>query len=137
MPINQAQHQQQQNDLKRALSFATSLKTLAVPSAPESEPSSPHTQMSSSSTHIAEAFAGSPAVPEPRVVVTDYVPPRNSKAATTPLPSPNPLRNRQRRGQNFGPPPSNGIKLSPSWLSLSLPCLRKRPRIYRGAFSFR
>ena len=121
---HQAQHhqqQQQQHNLKRTSSLAASLKNLAIPSTPDSAPSSPRTQTSSSLTHIADAFPGSPVVPEPHVVAVEYTPLWNSKAAASPLPSPNPQRNRQNHIQNLGLASSNGIKLSPSWSSLSPP----------------
>lgn len=117
---NQSQ-QQQQHNLKRTSSLAASLKTLTIPSTSDSMPSSPHTQTSSSFTHTADPFLGSPVIPQPRVVNVDHVSPWNSKAAVTPLPSPKPQRDRQHHGQCLGPPPSNGIKLSPSWSSLSPP----------------
>lgn len=114
-----SQHQHQQHNLKRTSSLAASIKTLAVPSTSEPVPLSPHTQASASFTHVADAFPGSPVVPEPHVVVVEYVAPWNPKAARTPLPSRHPQRNRQHHGQS--PPSSNGIKLSPSWSSLSPP----------------
>lgn len=109
--------------IKRTASLAASLKTLALPAS--SEPTSPHS--TGSLSHLTDHLLGSPPAPEPHVVVIDYVPPWNVKAASTPLPTPSP---RDRNGSDKGlwsqrqpskSSPTNGIKLSPSWSSLSTP----------------
>lgn len=113
-----AQQAQTLSGLKRTSSLAASLKTLALTGS--SEPSSPHT--TGSFSHILDHLPSSPIVPEPHVVVIDYIPPWNPNAASIPLPSPSRHSHHSSSSSAHSTSPnggSSGIKLSPSWTSLS------------------
>lgn len=119
-------------NLKRTASFAASLKSLATgvgPSTIPSEPSSPATPITTNSfSHITDLLPGAPIVPEPHVVYTQYQPPWSPEAVSKSLPTPAttpPPTSKDKSDylsvQNREGGSGSGIKLSPSWSSLSPP----------------